>query len=76
MINECGSIDVVHYNSEDSYEEMKWAYETLFPQLRKGGVFISNDISGHSAFKDFCESRNLTPNIVKFEDKLIGVFIK
>ena len=55
---------------------MKWAYETLFPYVKKGGVFISDDINDNSAFQDFCELKNIKPTVVGFEGKFVGVFVK
>lgn len=76
ILKESGEIDVVHYDSDKSYEGMKWAYETLYPKLRKGGVFISDDINDNSAFQDFCEQKKIVPTVVKFEEKFVGVFVK
>jgi len=76
ILKESGEIDVVHYDSDKSYEGMRWAYETLYPQLRKGGVFISDDINDNSAFQDFCEQEKIAPTVVEFEGKFVGVFVK
>ncbi len=76
IVKKTSSIDVVHYDSDKSYEGMIWAYETLFPQLKKGGVFISDDINDNSAFQDFCEQKNIEPTIVEFEGKFVGFFVK
>ena len=73
---ENGSFDVVHYDSDKAYDGMMWAYSQLYPQLRKGGVFISDDINDNSAFQDFCEKRRIEPTIVDFEGKFVGVFVK
>ena len=76
ILKETQQIDVVHYDSDKSYEGMKWAYETLYPRLRKGGVFISDDINDNSAFQDFCEQQNIEPTVVEFEGKFVGVIVK
>ena len=76
ILKETQEIDVVHYDSDKSYEGMKWAYETLYPRVKKGGVFISDDINDNSAFQDFCESKNIKPTVVEFEGKYVGFFIK
>lgn len=76
ILKETQEIDVVHYDSDKSYEGRKWAYETLFPYVKKGGVFISDDINDNSAFQDFCEEKNIKPTVVEFEGKFVGVFIK
>ena len=73
---EAPSLDVVHYDSDKSYEGRTWAYHELYQHLRKGGVFMSDDIGDNSAYQDFCESLQIESTIVSLEDKFVGVFIK
>lgn len=68
--------DVVHYDSDKSYEGRTWAYNELYKYLRKGGVFMSDDIGDNSAYQDFCEKLNIDSTVVEFEGKFVGVFIK
>ena len=68
--------DVVHYDSDKSYNGRVWAYKELYKHLRTGGVFISDDIGDNSAYQDFCEQNQINTTIVEFEGKYIGVFIK
>lgn len=68
--------DVVHYDSDKSYEGRTWAYQELYKHLRKGGVFISDDIGDNSAYQDFCESLQIDSTVMEFEGKFVGVFIK
>jgi len=68
--------DVVHYDSDKSYNGRIWAYNELYKHLRKGGVFISDDIGDNSAYQDFCEKNNIQTEIIEFEGKYVGVFIK
>lgn len=76
IFKENAVFDVVHYDSDKSYDGRMWAYRELFAHLRSGGVFISDDISDNAAFKDFCEANDIQPKIVSFEGKYVGVFIK
>ena len=76
IFGEVKEIDVVHYDSDKAYEGMFWAYNELYPRLRKGGVFISDDINDNSAFQDFCEKNGIEPTVVDFEGKYVGVFVK
>lgn len=76
IFGEVSRFDVVHYDSDKAYEGMMWAYSQLYPRLRKGGVFISDDINDNSAFQDFCEKNRIEPTVVDFEGKYVGVFVK
>lgn len=73
---ESKEFDVVHYDSDKAYNGMFWAYKELYGKLRKGGVFISDDINDNSAFQDFCEEQHIKPTVISFEGKYIGVFVK
>ncbi|MDR2236261.1 MAG: class I SAM-dependent methyltransferase [Chryseobacterium sp.] len=68
--------DVLHYDSDKSYNGRMWAYGELYRHLRKGGVFISDDIGDNSAYQDFCEANSIETIVVEYEGKYIGVFIK
>ncbi|MGZ5273361.1 MAG: class I SAM-dependent methyltransferase [Kaistella sp.] len=76
IFGEVKEADVIHYDSDKSYEGRTWAYSELYRHLRKGGVFISDDIGDNAAFQDFCEAKNIIPTIVKFQEKFVGVFVK
>lgn len=76
IFSEQQEFDVVHYDSDKAYSGMSWAYSQLYPRLRMGGVFISDDINDNSAFQDFCEKNNIQPTVVDYEGKYIGIFIK
>nr|WP_283950714.1 class I SAM-dependent methyltransferase [Chryseobacterium sp. pc1-10] len=68
--------DVLHYDSDKSYNGRMWAYNELYKHLKKGGVFISDDIGDNSAYQDFCEKNTIETTVVEYEGKYIGVFIK
>lgn len=76
IFGEADEFDVVHYDSDKAYDAMRWAYDQLYKHLRKGGVFLSDDISDNSAFQDFCEQNNIEPTVVDFKGKYVGVFVK
>lgn len=69
-------IDLCHYDSDKTYNGRKWAYPKLWDKLRTGGLFISDDIGDNIAFKEFSESLNVKPTIVKFKSQYIGILIK
>jgi hypothetical protein len=76
IFGKANSFDVVHYDSDKSYNGRIWAYNLLFSKVRKGGIFMSDDIGDNAAFKDFCESGNLKPYVVEFDGKYAGLIIK
>jgi predicted O-methyltransferase YrrM len=69
-------LDVVHYDSDKSYLGRMITYPKLYNKLRKGGIFISDDINDNLAFKHFCEKHNKQPFIVAFDNRYVGMFEK
>ncbi|KFC24075.1 class I SAM-dependent methyltransferase [Chryseobacterium sp. FH1] len=70
------AFDVVHYDSDKTYDGRMWAYDLLWNKLRNRGVFMSDDVGDNAAFKDFCEKNSHQPYIIKFDGKYAGVIIK
>lgn len=48
------SVDVFLHDSEHSYRNMLWEYETVWPFLREKGLLLSHDVNWNKAFDDFC----------------------
>lgn len=69
-------IDMCYYDSDKTYEGRMFAYPLLWEALRKGGIFISDDISDNLAFAKFAKNVNIEPIIVGGGRKYSGVLIK
>ena len=48
------SVDVFFHDSEHTYENMRWEYETVWPYLNPG-LLLSHDINRNHAFSDFSQ---------------------
>ena len=71
-----GVIDLCHYDSDKSYYGRMFAYPILWNALKKGGVFISDDIQDNFAFREFVEIRKLNFAVTKSSEKYIGIIYK
>lgn len=71
-----GGVEMVHYDSDKSYYGRKWSQEIIWKNLKKGGIFISDDIEDNTAFMEFVASKNLKFNIIECEKKYVGVVKK
>ena len=69
-------VELVHYDSDKSYYGRKWSQEIIWSSLKKGGIFISDDVEDNTAFMEFVSSKNLKFNLVEFENKFVGIIKK
>jgi predicted O-methyltransferase YrrM len=76
VMSNTDGFDLIHYDSDKSYEGRKWAYPTLWEGLVVNGIFISDDISDNIAFKEFCDSIGIKPMIVLLNGKFVGIMEK
>lgn len=67
---------LVHYDSDKSYNGRLWAYDVLWNKLETNGYFISHEIAENAGFMDWVKKNNLIPIIIELEGKYIGVIKK
>ena len=65
LLEKLGTIDVFLHDSEHSYQNMLWEYQTAWAYLRTGGLLLSHNIDSNDAFSDFCQS-------VKYRGYVVG----
>jgi hypothetical protein len=58
LLERLGTIDVFYHDSDHSYENMKFEFETAFPFIREGGILISDDIYHNPAFDELVGKKN------------------
>lgn len=68
-----GSVDLIHYDSDKSYQGRKYAYPLLWAALRAGGIFISDDIEDNLAFSEFVAQHGTPFAVTQYESKYIGI---
>ena len=68
--------DLIHYDSDKTYFGRYSAYTKLYNLLKKGGIFISDDIGDNHAFKNFVNNKKINFYIVEYRKKYQGLFIK
>lgn len=68
--------DLIHYDSDKSYEGRMWAYSRLWDVLRPGGLFISDDINDNLGFHDFCQQIQGGYFIIRDHGKYQGLIRK
>jgi predicted O-methyltransferase YrrM len=53
LLKDIGKIDLFLHDSEHSYNNMQWEYETAWMNLKENGLIMSHDINDNTAFRDF-----------------------
>ncbi len=60
LVQRLGKIDVFFHDSDHSYENMMFEFNTVFPFLSSNGLLISDDVHKNESFTHFTSSKNLT----------------
>ncbi len=68
-----GEIDLCHYDSDKSYYGRRYAYPKLWTALRRGGVFISDDIQDNLAFAEFIDEHRPVFAVTESGGKFVGI---
>jgi predicted O-methyltransferase YrrM len=55
VLNDTGPIDIFLHDSNHSYEHMTFEFRTIWPYLKKGGIFLAHDVGRNDALFDFCD---------------------
>lgn len=58
------TLDFVHYDSDKSYFGRATTYRRLWQYLRPGAIFMSDDVSDNTAFRDFAAEVEIEPIVV------------
>jgi predicted O-methyltransferase YrrM len=69
-------IDLCHYDSDKTISGRRYGYELLWGALKKGGIFISDDIDDNLEFYRFMDVKKARYEVIKCDAKYVGVAIK
>ena len=79
LLNQLGSIDLFVHDSLHTYRNMRDEFAAAWPLLRPGGVLISDDIQGNSAFQELADKPDVSACAVVEEHgkrALFGLAVK
>lgn len=57
LLEDLGTIDIFMHDSDHSYGNMVWEYQTAWDSLSEEGILLSHNIDENNAFSDFCEEK-------------------
>ncbi len=78
IVREYPSIDLLHYDSDKSYDGRMFAYEMMWPRIRRGGLLMSDDVEDNLAFRDFARRIGVKPFVLAKakQNNYAGVLLK
>lgn len=53
LMKDLGEVDCFYHDSEHSYENMSFEFNTAWPKIKKGGLLVCDDYKWNQAFNDF-----------------------
>lgn len=59
LLKTLAHVDIFYHDSDHSYQNMTWEFETAWPRLQPGGLLLSDDVLANTSFFDFCRQRDL-----------------
>lgn len=59
LLEQLKTIDMFLHDSEHTYQNMFWEYETAWMYLKSGGILLSHNIDMNDAFADFCKNTGI-----------------
>ncbi|MEX0799612.1 MAG: class I SAM-dependent methyltransferase [Dehalococcoidia bacterium] len=65
LLERLGTIDMFFHDSEHSYENMAFEFDSAWERLRPGGLLVADDVDWNSALDDFCRARGIRPAAVR-----------
>ena len=79
LLANLGAIDIFIHDSLHTYENMKQEFAAAWPVIRPGGVLISDDIEGNTAFQELSGSLDVESSVVIAEtqkNSFFGIAVK
>lgn len=55
LLKKVAEIDIFLHDSDHSYQNMLWEFQTAWTCLKTGGLLLSHNIDYNDAFSDFCQ---------------------
>jgi hypothetical protein len=53
LLQKLGPIDIFFHDSEHTYDNMVWEFQTVWPGLKTGGRLLAHNVDKNTAFDDF-----------------------
>ena len=59
LLEKVAEIDIFLHDSDHSYQNMMWEFETAWAHLKAGGLLLAHNIDYNDVFSDFCREHGV-----------------
>jgi predicted O-methyltransferase YrrM len=59
LLRKVAGIDIFLHDSDHSYQNMLWEFQTAWKYLKAGGLLLAHNIDTNEAFSDFCQDHSV-----------------
>jgi hypothetical protein len=59
LLEKVGAVDIFLHDSDHSYKNMAWEFETAMPRIKPDGLLLSDDVLANTSFFDYCRKTRL-----------------
>ncbi len=59
LVEKLNSIDIFFHDSDHSYKNMMFEFETVYPRIKQKGLLLSDDVHKNASFSDLVESKKM-----------------
>ena len=73
LLQELKEIDIFFHDSLHTYDNMMFEFETAWPRIKPGGLFLADDTGRNSAFLDFIKQIGIPLTRCRVYEDLAGV---
>lgn len=75
ILDECGAVDMFHYDSDKSVLGRRYALEMALRRLAPNGIVIIDDIQDNFHFRDWIMATSWPFHVVSFAGKYLGIAV-
>lgn len=79
ILKQVGTVDLFIHDSLHTYGNMRTEFRTAWPALARGGVLISDDVQGNTAFLELSQNKDVSHSVVvgtRNNETLLGIAVK
>lgn len=73
ILARAGTVDLLHYDSDKSYEGRRRVIDLVAPHLSQGAFIVMDDIQDNAFFRDYTQANALPFHVFEYQGKYLGL---